>query len=94
MTSNKNAKQFVDYYLALEGDPEFAVLLEGPWGSGNSHFVETYFRERLAEVHTSNPDAKDSLIHVTLFGERELSDITTQMFELAHPSLAERHSNS
>jgi len=32
-------------------------------------------------------EAKDPLIHVSLFGVRELSDITTQMFEKAHPVL-------
>lgn len=87
MVSTQAAKDFLDYYLALEGDPEFAVLLEGPWGSGKSHFVDTYFRERLAEAKEVDPDAKDPLIHVTLFGVRELSDITTQMFEKAHPIL-------
>lgn len=87
MTSSQNAHEYLDYYLGLEGDPEFAVLLEGPWGSGKSYFVETYFRERLAAARKADRDAKDPLIHVTLFGVRDLSDITTQMFEKAHPVL-------
>lgn len=87
MTSSQNAQEFLDYYLALEGDPEFAVLLEGPWGSGKSHFVERYFRERFAKAFANDPNAKDPLIRVTLFGVRDLSDITTQMFEKAHPFL-------
>lgn len=87
MTSSQNAHEYLDYYLGLEGDPEFAVLLEGPWGSGKSHFVETYFGERLAAARKADKDAKDPLIHVTLFGVRDLSDITTQMFEKAHPVL-------
>ncbi|APZ97418.1 hypothetical protein BWQ93_02115 [Sphingopyxis sp. QXT-31] len=87
VASSANAREFLDYYLGLDGDPEFAVLLEGPWGSGKSHFVETYFRDRLAEVRKKDAEAKDPLIHVSLFGVRELSDITTQMFEKAHPIL-------
>jgi len=87
VTSSQNAKEYLDYYLDLEGEPEFAVLLEGPWGSGKSHFVETYFRERLAAARRAKSDAKDPLIHVTLFGVRDLSEITTQMFEKAHPVL-------
>ncbi|MEN0653924.1 MULTISPECIES: P-loop NTPase fold protein [Hyphobacterium] len=87
MTSNANAREFLDYYLGLDGDPEFAVLLEGPWGSGKSHFVETYFRDRFAEARKTDAESKDPLIHVSLFGIRELSDITTQMFEKAHPVL-------
>jgi len=30
VTSSANAREFLDYYLDLDGDPEFAVLLEGP----------------------------------------------------------------
>lgn len=63
------------------------MLLEGPWGSGKSHFVETYFRDRLEEARKRDAEAKDPLIHVSLFGVRELSDITTQMVEKAHPVL-------
>lgn len=87
MTTNTNAREYLDYYLSLSSDPEFAVLLEGPWGSGKTHFVETYFADRLTAARRANPDAKDPLIHVTLFGVRDLSDITTQMFERAHPLL-------
>lgn len=57
MVSTQAAKDFLDYYLALEGDPKFAVLLEGPWGSGKSHFVDTYFRERITETKKVDPDA-------------------------------------
>ena len=87
MIRSQTAREFLDYYLSLEGDPEFAVLLEGPWGSGKSHFVNTYFHDRFVESQKKDADAKNPLIHVTLFGVRELSDITTQMFEKAHPIL-------
>lgn len=63
------------------------MLLEGPWGSGKSHFVETYFRDRLEEARKRDAGAKYPLIHVSLFGVREPSDITTQVFEKAHPVL-------
>lgn len=85
--SMQDAREFLDYYLDLEGDPEFAVLLEGPWGAGKSHFVDAYFRDRFDKQIGRDPTAKDPLIHVTLFGVRDLSDITTQMFEKAHPIL-------
>lgn len=59
------------------------MLLEGPWGSGKSFFVDTYFKDRFDKARAADPDAKDPLIHVTLLGVRELSDLTTQMFEKA-----------
>lgn len=87
MTADQNAREFLDYYLGLNGEPESAVLLEGPWGSGKSHFVDVYFRDRFKKALLKDPEAKDPLIQVTLFGVRDLSDITTQMFEKAHPIL-------
>jgi hypothetical protein len=84
---NADAKDFLDYYLGRDGDPEYAVLLEGAWGSGKSYFVESYFSDRLKVAKAENDEAKDPLVHVTLFGIRELADITTQMFEKAHPKL-------
>lgn len=87
MTTDQNAREFLDYYLGLDEEPEFAVLLEGPWGSGKSHFVDVYFRERFKKALAKDSKAKDPLIRVTLFGVRDLSDITTQMFEKAHPIL-------
>lgn len=87
MTVDQNAREFLDYYLSLPGDPEFAVLLEGPWGAGKSHFVQSYFHERLSKLRVEEPDAKDPMIHVTLFGIQDLTDITTQMFQKAHPIL-------
>lgn len=87
MISTHNAREYLDYYLGLSGDPEFAVLLEGPWGSGKSHFVSTYFDNRLSAMRKKDPNATDPLIRVTLFGARDQSDIITQMFEKAHPIL-------
>jgi hypothetical protein len=88
VSDNADAKDFLNYYLSREGDPEYAVLLEGPWGSGKSYFVQRYFEGRLAAAKLKDKDAQDPLIHVTLFGIRDLSDIMTQMFEKSRPWLS------
>ncbi|WP_167400432.1 P-loop NTPase fold protein [Gluconacetobacter entanii] len=43
MTTDPAARAYLDYYLDRPGNPDFAVMLEGPWGSGKSFFIEQYF---------------------------------------------------
>ncbi|MHC6158373.1 P-loop NTPase fold protein [Bradyrhizobium elkanii] len=86
MTKDAVAREYLDYYLSLTGDPEFAVMLEGPWGSGKSFFVDHYFKDRLAKLREKDPEAKEE-IRLTLFGVREFGEITSQIFAKIHPML-------
>ncbi|WP_060521637.1 MULTISPECIES: P-loop NTPase fold protein [unclassified Ensifer] len=87
MSGQESATEYLDYYLDQQAEPDSAVLLEGPWGSGKSYFIANYFKERLAKARKADALAVDPLIHVTLFGVKDLAEITTQMFEKAHPIL-------
>ena len=86
MSSDAAAREYLDYYLNRPGNPDFAVMLEGPWGSGKSFFFDHYFGDRLRKARAKDPKAKDE-IRITLFGVRDLSDITAQIFAKAHPML-------
>lgn len=77
-------RAYLDYYLDRAGDPDFAVMLEGPWGSGKSFFIEQYFSARLAAGRAKDPDAKEE-IRVSLFGVSDLSEISSLIFAKAHP---------
>lgn len=86
MSTDAAAREYLDYYLDRPGDPDFAVMLEGPWGSGKSFFFDRYFKDRLAEARKINSEASEE-IRVTLFGVRDLNDITSQIFAKLHPYL-------
>lgn len=86
MSADATARDYLDYYLDKSGEPQFAVMLEGPWGSGKSFFFDRYFKDRLATARAKKPKAKEE-IRVSLFGVRELSDVTSQIFAKAHPLL-------
>ena len=51
-------------------------MLEGPWGSGKSFFIEQYFSARLAAERAKDADAKEE-IRVSLFGVSDLSEISS-----------------
>lgn len=87
MTKDAVARDYLDYYLDRPGNPDFAVMLEGPWGSGKSFFIERYFSDRLEKARAKEKKAKPE-IRVSLFGVRDLSEITYQIFAATHPLLA------
>lgn len=76
MSTDATARDYLDYYLDQPGEPQFAVMLEGPWGSGKSFFFDRYFKDRLAKSKVKDPKAKEE-IRVSLFGVSELGDVTS-----------------
>jgi hypothetical protein len=40
-------------------------MLEGPWGPGKSFFFGKYFKDRLDEARTDNPEAKEEIVLVS-----------------------------
>ena len=88
MSPDTAAREYLDYYFNQPGDPFFAVMLEGPWGSGKTFFIDDYFSARHAAAKAKEKDAKEEEIRITLFGARELADITSQIFAKAHPWLS------
>lgn len=78
------AALFLDYYLDEQVESEFAVMLDGPWGAGKTHFIKKYLDDR-----ASNKNSSGKLIHLyaSLYGITSTSEITDQFFAQTHPIL-------
>jgi hypothetical protein len=65
----------------------FAVVLNGPWGSGKTQFLKRnlslFGRERPGEV-------KQAPLYVSLYGISEVGQIEDRLFEQLHPILSHR----
>src|SRR4051794_14862289 len=65
----------------------FAVVLNGPWGSGKTSFIkrnlDLFARERPGEV-------KQGPLYVSLYGISEVSQIEDRLFEQLHPVLSHK----
>lgn len=82
---NKNeAAIFLDYYLDKQTESEFAVMLDGPWGAGKTHFIKKYLLDRAS--HTENLGKRIHL-YASLYGITSPTEITDQFFAQAHPIL-------
>jgi hypothetical protein len=71
-TSNIQIKKFFKYYFDLPSSPNYAILLDGPWGSGKSFFIE--------ELKQVLQNKKSKIIHVSLYGVDDLNKLEEQVY--------------
>lgn len=82
--SENEASVFLDYYLDEHIEAEFAVMLDGPWGAGKTHFIKKYLGQWASRLTTQE---KPSYLYASLYGVTSTSEITDQFFSQAHPIL-------
>lgn len=80
--ANQHIESFLDYYCDLEDAPGYAVMLDGPWGSGKTWFISRY-KEKLEK------DQKKT-IYVSLYGLSSTHEIDQAIFQALHPILSHK----
>lgn len=79
---NKYIEEYLDYYFDGKKNFEYAVLLNGAWGSGKTWFVKQYI-EKLKK--------KDKRVaYISLNGLSKTSEIDDEIFRCIHPKLASK----
>lgn len=76
---NKHVISFLRYYCAQDR-PEYAVLVDGCWGSGKTWVVRQFFKD-------TDPN-REKHIYVSLYGVRSASDVEREFFVQLHPRLS------
>jgi len=82
---NAHIEQFLEYYCNLSHPPQYAVLINGPWGAGKTRLVEKFFNSR-PNVNSQ----KTSHLYVSLYGMRDVKEINDALFTQLHPLLGSR----
>lgn len=89
--ANKHATEFLDYYCAEATRADYAVLIDGPWGSGKTKFVVDYLDKR-NKVSAVGDALKPKALHVSLFGLSKAEDVRDELIAAAHPIYASKGS--
>jgi hypothetical protein len=86
---NEHATQVLDAYLdANKLAVPHAVLIEGRWGSGKTHFLEkVYEPSRIQRMH-SERRRHVPFLFVSLFGATSASDVEMRIYKTANPGEA------
>jgi len=79
MNPNHHITKYLNYYLDLKNNPEFAILLRGKWGSGKSWYINDFI---------NNSDY--NFIYVSLNGITSYKEIEDSFLQQLHPILASK----
>lgn len=79
---NIHIQEYLENYLKLS-NPEYAILLNGKWGSGKTYFIDTFIRE--------HKEANIKFIKISLFGLKDTNSIDEEIFQNLHPLLGSKY---
>lgn len=79
---NKHIEDYLDYYFDGNKNFEYAVLLNGAWGSGKTWFVKQYLEKK--------EDQGKKICYVSLNGISKTSMIDDAIFKSIHPILSSK----
>lgn len=79
---NKYIEEYFDYYFDGKKNFEYAVLLNGAWGSGKTWFVKKYLEKK--------EDQGKKICYVSLNGIAKTSMIDEAIFKSIHPILGSK----
>ena len=83
MDDNQHIREALREYCRFPHRQGFAVLVNGPWGSGKTYFIKSILGE-LAEPEGQQP------LYVSLYGVTAAGEIGEQLFEQLHPVLGHK----
>lgn len=73
---NNHITDFLDYFCNPKNSFEYAVMLDGDWGCGKTHFIKNY-----------QDQSSLKFLHISLYGLSKLSEIDSLIFQKLHPVL-------
>jgi hypothetical protein len=79
---NQPVTDFLTYYADARRKLDYAVLLDGAWGSGKTHLANSFLAQ-----HTTN---RGKHLYVSLYGITSTRQIEDEFYRLLHPVLASK----
>lgn len=81
---NKFTQEYINYYLGLKKEPQYAIILKGSWGAGKTWFIDRVLKE-YNDVH-----AGFKFLKVSLYGINSVEQIEDEFFRQLHPVLSNK----
>ncbi|MDR7370603.1 hypothetical protein [Flavobacterium aquidurense] len=82
--------EIIKQYLNIETN--YAVIINGQYGIGKTHFYKNYLSPEIKEISLPKDDRKKfTPIHISLFGFKSLEEIQTAIFVELYPILKSKN---
>jgi len=72
MNSRTEIEKFLQKWTNARTPPKFGVLIEGKWGAGKTHFINS--------ILSNEKFTKKRTIYLSLFGVKSIQDLETRLF--------------
>ncbi|MDB2438800.1 KAP family NTPase [Hellea sp.] len=72
MNSRTEIENFLQKWTNAQTPPKFGVLIEGKWGAGKTHFINS--------ILSNEEFTKKRTIYLSLFGVKSIQDLETRLF--------------
>lgn len=76
---NKHVWEYLEYYIAFPRPPQYAVLLNGPWGIGKTFLVKKFL-----QTHFDKPS---EYVYLSLYGLSSREEIDDALLAAIYPAL-------
>lgn len=83
LSTNGQVVKYLDFYREAKSPLNYAVMLDGEWGSGKTFFIKRYIEERAK-------GEAGKFLYISLYGVSAAGDIDDQIFQQLHPFLASK----
>lgn len=78
---------FLDHYLDTTGPVHSAVMINGPWGAGKTHFIKAHMEARRQAAFKADPQNERVHLYVSLNGVRTFHEVRDLFFAETNPVL-------
>jgi hypothetical protein len=85
---NKEILESIDRYCFDENYRDYALMIDGAWGSGKTFLIADYFKRRWTEQERTDVSIKP--LHVSLYGITSSSEISDALFAALHPVISSK----
>jgi GTPase SAR1 family protein len=76
---NSHVLEYLTYYCSLPHSPNYAIMINGPWGVGKTYLIKRFLQQHFGEGKKP--------IYVSLYGLTTVDEIDTALFQAIYPAL-------
>ena len=80
---NNNVIEFLENYIGLRNNPEYAVMIKGEWGCGKTWFIKNFIN-KIIEDKTLE---KKEIIYISVYGIQNIEQLEMEFVKAVHPIL-------
>lgn len=82
---NTHIKEACKQYITQEVNPEYAIMINGPWGCGKTYFIDELLKE--SWLRNEDDNIEKNVVKISLYGVTSKEDIEVQLFYSTHKVL-------